>query len=208
MLRRDSSNSNSWSKIWLRVDSKTYGIDLVVTFESNGEKKIAKQVFLLQLRRLLSKFYCFCLADTVAVSLSFSLLLSLLQLQCHNPFLFQFAIVCGWERQCEEEREWERESIGLRLREGIQFPSVMAWLWGTAAALIRLGGSKFSSHNIQKWFFFSLLDVHLLTTVVRATINIITIINNFSLVCVCVYVRVRVFERERERRLKGKEKIH
>ena len=155
MLRRDSSNSNSWSKIWLRVDSKTYGIDLVVTFESNGEKKIAKQVFLLQLRRLLSKFYCFCLADTVAVSLSFSLLLSLLQLQCHNPFLFQFAIVCGWERQCEEERESERESIGLRLGEGIQFPSVMAWLWGTAAALIRLGGSKFSSHNIQKWFFLS-----------------------------------------------------
>ena len=161
-------------------------------------KKIAKQVFLLQLRRLLSKFYCFCLADTVAVSLSFSLLLSLLQLQCHNPFLFQFAIVCGWERQCEEEREWERESIGLRLREGIQFPSVMAWLWGTAAALIRLGGSKFSSHNIQKWFF-SLFFMFIFWPQSSGPPSTSSLSSTTSRWCVCVCVRVRVFERERER---------
>ena len=189
MLRRDSSNSNSWSKIWLRVDSKTYGIDLVVTFESNGEKNCETGFFAststtpIQVLLLLSSWYCRCLSLFLSPSLSITATM---------PQPFPVSIChCVWvgETVWGREREWERESIGLRLGEGIQFPSVMAWLWGTAAALIRLGGSKFSSHNIQKWFF-SLLHVHLLTTVVRATINIITIINNFSLVCVCVCVCV------------------
>ena len=209
---REWDNLNSWSKIWLRVDLETSSIDLIVTFESNGEKKLRNRFFLRQRHRrrwrhrrrrqqrlqqwlrLQSHFYCFCLADTVAMSLSFSLSITATMPQ---PFPVSIChCVCGWERQCEEENERVRERVNwsaLERGNTISFCYGMAMGYRCAAALIRLGGSKFSSQNIQKWFFLLFIFWPQSSGQCSiANINIITIINNFALVCeresVCVCV--------------------